>query len=97
MKLRVDGELVDCEAYSLSYGNDLLDGVILDLPDHYIYLSDHVEEARDMMAQLPDDIQHFDLNGYDVDWEQVPHCYVLQSVGRMIVRSAEEACSEAAE
>ena len=95
MKLRVNGELRDCEAYSLSYGNDMLDGVILDLDDTYIWLSDHVEESRDMQAQLPDDIDHFDMSGCDIDFSVEPHRYVLQAVARLIVRSAEKECEGA--
>ena len=98
MILRINGEPTEFEAYSLGYVNDLLDGVLLDMPETYIFLSDHVEDAREMQALLPDDMQHFDLTGCDPDFEQVPHKWVLESVGRMIVRTAEkvyiEACGE---
>jgi len=93
--LRINGEPTEFEAYSLGYGNDLLDGVLLDMPETYVYLSDHVEDAREMQALLPDDMQHFDLTGCDPDFEQVPHKWVLESVGRMIVRTAERVCIEA--
>jgi hypothetical protein len=95
MILRINGEPTEFEAYSLGYDNDLLDGVLLDMPETYIFLSDHVEDAREMQALLPDDMQHFDLTGCDPYFEQVPHKWVLESVGRMIVRTAERVCIEA--
>ncbi|MCA9312767.1 hypothetical protein KDA08_00390 [Candidatus Saccharibacteria bacterium] len=95
MIFRINGEPTEFEAYSLGYDNDLLDGVLLDMPQTYVYLSDHVEDAREMQALLPDDMQHFDLTGSDPDFEQVPHKWVLRSVERMIVKTAEQACREA--
>jgi len=95
MRIKINGEPRDFEAYSLSYGNDMLDGVILDLDEDYIWLSDHVEEAREMQAQLPDDIEHFDMSGCDIDFSVEPHCYVLQAVARLVVRSAEKECEGA--
>lgn len=92
MQLRFNGELMDFEAYSVSYGNDILDGVLLDMPENYIFLSDHSEEAREMQAQLSEEIEHFDLTGCEVDFEQPPHSWVIKSVGRMIVRTAEMLC-----
>lgn len=97
MILRINGEPTEFEAYSLGYDNYLLDGVLLDMPDTYIFLSDHVEDAREMQAELPDDIAHFDLTGCDPDFEQVPHKWVLESVGRMMVRTAEVICNEHSE
>lgn len=52
MKIHLNGNEVDCEAYSLSYGGgdeDLLNGVLINMPEHYIFLSDHVEIHRELM------------------------------------------------
>lgn len=98
MRILINNEPVECEAYSFGFGDenhDLMDGILLDWDSHFIYLSDHVEDAREMQALLPDDMQHFDLTGSDPDFEQVPHKWVLRSVERMIVKTAEQACREA--
>ena len=90
MILRINGEPTEFEAYSLGYDNDLLDGVLLDMPQTYVYLSDHVEAHRDMQADLPDDIEHFNFSGCEIDWEEEPFCHIAKAVGRLIVQSAEE-------
>lgn len=98
MKIHLNGNEVDCEAYSLSYGGvdeDLLNGVLINMPQHYIFLSDHVESHRELMEDLPDDIEHFDLSDCTVDFEQPPHSWVINSVGGLVVRAAEQACIEA--
>jgi len=97
MKIHINGQPADFEAYSMSYGNDLLDGVLLDMPETYIWLSDHIEEARDIIDQLPDNIEHFDMTGCEIDWEEVPHCWVFSSIERAIVKTAEIVCIEAVE
>ena len=93
MILRINNEPVECEAYSFGFGDeshDLMDGIIIDMPGHYIFLSDHVEAHRDMQADLPDDIEHFDFSGCEIDWQEEPFCNIARAVGRLIVMSAEE-------
>jgi len=93
MRILINNEPVECEAYSFGFGDeshDLMDGIIIDMPGHYIFLSDHVEAHRDMQADLPDDIEHFDFSGCEIDWEEEPFIHVARAVGRLIVQSAEE-------
>ena len=98
MRILINNEPVECEAYSFGFGDeshDLMYGIILDMPGHYIFLSDHVEAHRDMQADLPDDIEHFDFSGCEIDWEEEPFIHVARAVGRLIVQSAEKVCIEA--
>lgn len=94
MKMQLNGEIVDMTPYSLAYGNDLLDGVLLDMPDNYIFLSDHIESHRDVMEDIAE-LEHFDMSDCGVDFDQAPHSWVVQSVGKMIVYTAEQVCREA--
>jgi len=96
VKLNINGELTEFTAYSIAYGNDITDGIILDMPKTYVYLSDHIKEARDIQQELPDNIEHFDLTGCDIDWTQAPHCWVMNTIKRAIVKTAELVCMEAA-
>lgn len=96
MKMQLNGELVEMTPYSLAYGNDLLDGVLLDMPDNYIFLSDHLQSHRDVMEDITE-LEHFDMSGCDVDFDQAPHSWVVKSVGRMVVWTAERICEEACE
>jgi len=98
MRILINNEPVECEAYSFGFGDeshDLMDGIIIDMPGHYIFLSDHVEAHRDMQADLPDDIEHFNFSGCEIDWEEEPFCHIAKAVGRLIVQSAEKVCIEA--
>ena len=88
MKIRLNGEVVDAEAYSVGYRNDLLDGILIDVGEHYIFLSDHVEEHRELMDDI-EEVEHFDLSDCEVDYDQPPHSWVLKSVGKMVVATAE--------
>lgn len=100
MRILINNEPVECEAYSFGFGDenhDLMDGCLIDLPGderysggYFIFLSDHVEAHRDMMCDLPDDIEHFDFSGCEIDWEEEPFIHVARAVGRLIVQSAEE-------
>jgi len=93
MKMQLNGEIVDMTPYSLAYGNDLLDGVLLDMPDNYIFLSDHIESHRDVMEDIAE-LEHFDLTGCDIDFDQAPHSWVVMSVARTVVASAEKVCRD---
>ena len=90
MIIKINGEPNECEAYSVAYPNDILDGVILDMPEMYIFLSDHVDSHRDLQGAIDDDdIEYFDMSDSDIDYSQKPHSWVVQSVGRLIVMEAE--------
>jgi hypothetical protein len=98
MRILINNEPVECEAYSFGFGDeshDLMDGIIISMPGHYIFLSDHVEAHRQAQADLPDDIEHFDFSGCEIDWQEEPFCHIAKAVGRMIVRTAEKVCIEA--
>lgn len=94
MQIRLNGEVVDAEAYSLSYPSDILDGVLIDVGENYIFLSDHVEHHRELMEDI-EELEHFDMSDYEIDYDAAPHCWVVKSVGNMVVQSAEKITEEA--
>lgn len=97
MKFLINGEETNGEAYSLGYDNDLFDGILVNLPNHYVHLSDHIEQHRGFMDAIEDEVEHFDLTCCEVDWSQPPHSWVLKSIEKAIVQTAEQVCAEACE
>lgn len=89
MKLFINSEPIEGSAYSLSYPSDILDGILIDMPENYIFLSDHVEEHRAFMEEIEDPVEHFDLTKTDVNYAEPPHSWVVRSVGRLLVATAE--------
>lgn len=93
MRILINNEPVECEAYSLNYGDeehDMMNGILLDMENHTIFLSDMDASHREAMEHLNGEIEHFNLADCEIDWDDVPHCYVRQAIGRLIVRTAEE-------
>lgn len=76
----------------LHYPNDMMDGLFVDMDDDYCFVSAHqpgaaefIETAREGGAedyQLGEDAQ--------IDFTEPPHCWVVASLARLVVRSAEE-------
>lgn len=94
MQIRLNGEVVDAEAYSLSYPSDILDGILIDVGENYIFLSDHVEHHRELMEDI-EELEHFDMSDCEIDYDAAPHCWVVKSVGNMVVHTAEKITEEA--
>lgn len=90
MKMQVNGQEVDASLYSVSYPNDMLDGILIDLPESYGFLSDHVAHHRELMTDFDDEVEHFDLSDADVDYTKPPHKWVVDSVVKLVIRSAEQ-------
>ena len=42
MKININGETYEATAHSVTYPNDLLNGVLLDMPENYAFLSEHI-------------------------------------------------------
>lgn len=98
MILRINGVPTEVTLLSMDYGEarDIMNGIYVDMPENYIYLSDHVEGHREFMEEIDEvPIDHFNLEGCQIDWSEPPHSWILRSVERMIVKTAEEACREA--
>jgi len=97
MKLNINGEPTEANLYSLDYGEhrDIMNGILFDMPENYIFLSDQVESHRDAMEDMIDEpCEVANMATADIDWSVAPHSWVLKSVQRMIVHTAEEACRE---
>lgn len=95
-----NGEQHEAKSVSkVDYGNDLVNGMLLDFPEQYTFLSDNVENQRDFIAEIEEDededVQYYDLSDCEIDWDRPPHSWVLKSVGKMIANTAEQVCIEA--
>lgn len=97
MSLYINGEPTEGKLYSVGYKNDMMDGVLIDTPGFYGHLSDHEELDREIMEGMEDEpMEHFYI-ATDVDWEEVPHCWILRSITSKIITTAEQVCAEACE
>lgn len=91
--MRVHGREINQEnACILSYPNDLLDGIFVDVDENtYAFISAHSPGYQALTEQLQEvGVQWFDLSDReDVHYTEQPHSWVVESVGRMVVASAE--------
>ena len=83
--------------YRVTYQSELLDGILLDFPNNYVFLSEFEDTHADILEEIEecDEAQDFNLTDCDVDYDQKPHKWVVQSVGRLIIETAEELCKGA--
>lgn len=88
MKFEINHKVMEGEAYSVAYPNDLLDGVLLDLDESYLFLSDHIEEHR-LVQEKIGEMQFFDMADMEIDIDKAPHSWVVRSVGKLIINEAE--------
>lgn len=89
MKIKLDdGKEYEATAHSVAYSNDILNGVLLDMESNYAFLSDHIEAHRDAIEQIPE-MAFYDLSELDINLSEAPHCWIVQSVGKLIIRCAE--------
>ena len=100
MKFGFGGEQHETQGiYRLDFGNELLDGVLVDFPNHFTFLSDSVAEHEDMIDYIdqeqPEGIDHYDLTETEIDYDQAPFSWIINSVSGLVVQSAVEACKEA--
>lgn len=81
--------------YSVSYPSELADGIFIDMNDTYCFISDHIEEHRELMEELSDEpAEHFDMSELEIDWDKQPHAWILRSLEKIVVSSCEEMLEE---
>ena len=100
MKFSYNGQEADSEGiYFVKYGNDILNGVLIDLPEQYAFLSEHVEGHREFIetVQAEEEVDYFDMEDCEVDYSVAPHSWVVSAVSQLVIKAAEQACREAEE
>jgi len=77
--------------FILRYPNDMLDGVIIDLDENYAFIPkvDDPEGYEQLEADLAAEGIETVIMEPDVDMTQPPHCWVIQSMARSVIKSAE--------
>lgn len=88
MIIELNGKEMEVEPHYVKYPNDILEGCLLDMPENYLFLSDHVDQHRDIMADLGE-IPYYDMSDAEVDYDKPPHSWCVISVGKLIVATAE--------
>lgn len=95
--MKINNGEIDCtpdNTYIVSYPNDLLDGVLIDLDDNYAFISAHTPGYSELLDELDTEgIESFQMDE-DTDMSVQPHCWVMKSVGRLIVAEAEAALEQ---
>lgn len=90
MSYLIDGKEVEVTFHKAQYPNDMMNGILGDMPEQYIFLSDHVQQHRDFVQAIDDtDVNYYDLTDCDIDWSAAPHSWVLDSLAKLVVRTAE--------
>lgn len=92
--MKINHGEIDCNpdnTYILQYPNDMLNGVIIDLDDNYAFIPqvDDGVNYNGFQAQLAAEGIETVVLGEDVDMTEPPHCWVLQSMIKCVVKSAE--------
>lgn len=75
----------------LIYPNDMMNGLFIDLGDNYTFVSEHQPGADEFISEaLEQGVEEYYLGDSEIDFTSLPHCWVMQSMVRLVVRSAEE-------
>lgn len=74
-------------SYFATYDNDLLDGFYLDLEENYVFISKWTPHFRILEQAADEDILH--IHESDIDESEPPHLWIISSLGRTVVASAE--------
>lgn len=83
-------ELNQENCYVVSYDNDMLDGVLIDLDDNFAFISAHTSGYDGVLEELDElGVGYYAVEG-EPDFEQAPHSWVLKSVANLIVKDAED-------
>lgn len=97
MIYEINGKRYDGRAFSIQYANDMMSGVLIDMPKKFIWFSDSVDTHADCIDAIEDagEMEIHDLSDCDIDWTEKPHSWVFRSMVNYIVQSAEQLCIEA--
>lgn len=80
--------------YIVSYPNDLFDGIIWEDDNNYAFISAHTEGYNEILNMLDEmGVGYFALDE-TVDYDQPPHCWVIDSIANMVVATALYALEE---
>jgi hypothetical protein len=77
-------------AMLLAYPNDMMDGLFIDLDDQYCFIqadTDGFDQLKEVV--LAEGIPIGEV-GEDADFNEYPHCHVVESLGHFVVQAAEE-------
>lgn len=82
-------ELTPDNTYIVSYPNDLMDGILIDIDDQYAFISAHTEGYGEVLDQLDQEgVGYFSVEEFDPS--EPPHSWLLQSLSKLIVQNAED-------
>lgn len=78
----------------VSYPNDLLDGVYVDLDTEYFFISAHTPGYDELLARMDDEnVGYCGFEGELCQGDE-PHCFIITALSKLIVATAEQACQE---
>lgn len=81
----------------LHYPNYMMNGLFIDLDDNYAFISTWQTGADEFIAEaIALGVEEYQLGDSDIDLTAPPHCWVMQSLVKLVIRSAEEMLDGAA-
>lgn len=89
-------EIDDEHVAVLYYPNDLMNGMFIDMGDNYAFISAWQPEADEFISEaIALGAPEYELSeDSSIDLTEPPHCWVMQSLIRLVTRSAEELLDE---
>lgn len=84
------------DLHVVEYSNDMLNGMLIDLGDQYGFVSRNDPERSPLIeGAIEEGAVEYDLTDIEVDFEENPHSWVVNSVGKLIIEAAEDTCKDA--
>lgn len=76
----------------LMYPNDMMNGLFIDMDDNYAFISAHQTGSDEFIAEAVGmGAEQYELgDDAEIDLTAPPHCWVVASLARLVVKSAEE-------
>lgn len=76
----------------LLYPNDMMNGLFIDLDDNYVFVSAWQTGSDEFIAEaISLGAEQYELGeDAEIDWTAPPHAWVVASLARLVVKSAEE-------
>lgn len=89
MRLRISGEEQEVPTSCLhivDYPNDIMNGLLIDLPDQYGFISEHATGGLDLIAEaMEEGAPYYDLSECEVDLTVPPHSWIVNSLSKIVL------------
>jgi hypothetical protein len=74
----------------LYYPNDLMNGLFIDMDENYAFISAWGGNDDFIAEAVAQGAPEYELGDVEIDFTEPPHCWVMRSLIKLVVMSAEE-------